>query len=207
MKLSVSILSIKDKMKENVKKLDKCDIDYFHIDVMDGKFVTNKTWNVDEVQEFIKNVNHELDVHLMVSDVDKYIDDFKLLKPKYITFHLESSDNIEYLIDKIHSLNIKAGIAINPDTDVSLLMPFLSKLDLVLIMSVKAGLGGQKFISSVTKKVEVLKQLQEKYNYVIEMDGGINDETIKYCKSDIVVVGSFITNGIYDEQINKLCLK
>ena len=204
MKLSVSILSIKDDLQKNIKKIDKCEIDYLHIDVMDGKFVSNKTWDISEVKEFTNNLNHKLDVHLMVNDVNKYIDDFKIIKPEYITFHCEIDDDINHLIDKIHSLNIKAGLAINPNTDISKIEPFLSKLDLVLVMSVYPGKGGQSFINEVTKKVDVLKQLQPKYNYVIEMDGGINDTTIKYCNSDIVVVGSFITRGIYDIQIDKL---
>jgi len=204
MEVSVSILSIKDNLQENIKKIDKCEIDYLHIDVMDGKFVSNKTCDISEVKEFTNNLNHKLDVHLMVNDVNKYIDDFKIIKPEYITFHCEIDDDINNLIDKIHSLNIKAGLAINPNTDISKIEPFLSKLDLVLVMSVYPGKGGQSFINEVTKKVDVLKQLQPKYNYVIEMDGGINDTTIKYCNSDIVVVGSFITRGIYDIQIDKL---
>ena len=207
MELGVSVLSIKDNFKENIKKLDACNFDYFHIDIMDGEFVENSTWNIDEVKEFTSNLNHPLDVHMMVSDVSKYIDDFSTIKPKFITFHYEATDNHKYYIDKIHSYGVKAGIAINPDTDINLITHLLNDVDLVLVMSVFPGYGGQKFIKDVVSKIQILKKLQKNYNFFIEVDGGITDETIKFCDTDIVVVGSFITGGNYEHQINALNMK
>lgn len=206
MKLSVSILSIKDNINNNVKILDNSNIDYFHLDIMDGNFVPNKTWNIEEIKTIINNHKHPLDIHLMVNDVNKYIDEFKILKPEFITFHYEAIDNIDETINKIHSLGVKAGISIKPNTDISLIEPYLSKIDLVLVMTVEPGFGGQLFMKEIITKLDKLKQLQLNNNYVIESDGGINDKTIKYCKNcDIIVVGSFITNSNdYKEQIKKL---
>lgn len=202
MELSISILSIKNNLEKNIKLLDKNKFNYFHIDIMDGKFVSNTTWNADKLEKI--SFSHPLDVHLMVKDVDKYCEEFSKLKPKIITFHYEAVEDHKKYIDKIHSYGIKAGIAINPDTDVDLIIPLLKYVDLVLVMSVYPGYGGQTFIKDVTKKISKLKELQKEYNYVIEIDGGVNDETIKYCDCNIVVVGSFITNGNYEKQIEKL---
>ena len=204
MELSVSILSIKESLEKNIKILDECNIDLLHIDIMDGKFTKNKTWDITKIKPVLEKTTHPLDIHLMVEDIYKYIEDFKVLNPKYLTFHIEATDNPKEIIDKIHTYNIKAGVAISPDTDVDALKDILEYADLILVMSVTPGLGGQEFISSVTTKMNYLKKIQSKYNFVIEVDGGINDKTIKQCNCDIVVVGSFITNGNYSLQIEKL---
>lgn len=201
MKISASILSIKDNIKENISKLTKTDIDYIHLDIMDGKFVSNITYSIDEVKEII-NYDKKLDVHLMVEDIKKYVDDFKCLNPEFITFHYETNYDIMSLISYIKSLNIKVGISIKPETDVRVLDKYLSFIDLVLVMSVTPGAGGQKFMESSIDKIKYLKD--KKGNYLISVDGGINDETIKLVDSDIVVAGSFITNGDYEENIKKL---
>lgn len=204
MKISASILSIKDNMKENILKLTNTDIDYIHLDIMDGKFVPNKTWNVDNVLEFI-NHDKPLDIHLMVDNVKEYIDEFKVLKPEYITFHLEASNDIMELINYLKSLNIKVGLSIKPNTKVSEIIKYLPFIDLVLIMSVEPGKGGQPFIESSIDKVNELNNLKSNHNFVIEIDGGINDEVIKRIDGvDIAVVGSFLTNGDYKENLRKL---
>lgn len=205
--ISVSILGIKDEIKNNVHLLDKQDIDYMHIDIMDGKFVSNKTWNIDEISDILDNTKVKKDVHLMVKDVKKYVDDFISLKPCYITFHYEAINNVLDMIKYIKSLNIKVGLSIKPNTKVEEIIPYLSYLDLVLVMSVEPGLGGQKFIENSVYKIDELYKLRNNYNYhyVIEVDGGINNVTSKLCKgADILVVGSFITNGNYEEQIRKI---
>ena len=205
--ISVSILGIKDEIKNNVHLLDKQDIDYMHIDIMDGKFVSNKTWNIDEISDILDNTKVKKDVHLMVKDVKKYVDDFISLKPCYITFHYEAINNVLDMIKYIKSLNIKVGLSIKPNTKVEEIIPYLSYLDLVLVMSVEPGLGGQKFIENSVYKINELYKLRNNYHYhyVIEVDGGINDVTSKLCKgADILVVGSFITNGNYEEQIRKI---
>lgn len=209
MKVSASFLSIKDNIKSNINVLDKSTIDYLHLDIMDGKFVQNKTFNIDEIRDLLSDTTKPKDVHLMVSDIKKYIDDFSTLNPEYITFHFEATYASEEIIEYIKSKNIKVGISINPHTSIESIISFLPLIDLILIMSVEPGQGGQSFIKEVVSKIDILKELREDnkdYNYVIEVDGGINDETIKLCSNaDIIVVGSFITDSNnYQEQIDKL---
>lgn len=202
MKISASFLSIKDNLKENIDLLTKCDIDYLHLDIMDGIFVKNKTWDISEIKNLI-NYNKPLDVHLMVSDVYKYVDEYKDLNPEFITFHYEVDLDIMDIINYIKKYNIKVGLSIKPNTKVDEIIPYLPYLDLILVMSVEPGEGGQKFIIDSVDKIKKLKEL--KGNYVIEVDGGINDSTIKYVSdADIVVVGSYITSGNYEERIKNL---
>lgn len=205
MKISASFLSIKDNIKENISKLTKTNIDYLHLDIMDGQFVKNKTYSIEEIKEII-NYDKKLDVHLMVLDIKKYIDDFKCLNPEFITFHYETNYDIMDLISYIKSLNIKVGISICPDTDVKVLDKYLKYIDLILIMSVVPGAGGQQFIENSIDKIDYLKneRIKNNYSYLISVDGGINDETIKLVNSDIAVSGSFITNGDYKENVEKL---
>lgn len=205
--ISASFLSIKDNIKENIKKLDNTSIDMLHVDIMDGIFVPNKTWNINEVNELLIDTKKKKDVHLMVNDVKKYIDDFKIIKPEYITFHYEAIDNIFDTIRYIKSLKTKVGLSIKPNTNIEDIKPYLKYLDLVLVMSVEPGKGGQKFIESSIDKIDYLynERINNNYRYLIEVDGGINDITSKLCnKADILVIGSFITNGNYQEQINKI---
>ncbi|MCM1371211.1 MAG: ribulose-phosphate 3-epimerase [Clostridium sp.] len=202
--LSVSILGVED-IKNKIKILDNLDVDYIHLDIMDGIFVNNKTWNINDIMPVLQNIKKPLDVHLMVKDVKKYIDDFKVLNPKFITFHLEVENDIKSLISYVKSLSIGVGIAINPSTSVDLLLPYLPFIDLVLVMSVEPGLGGQKFIETTIDKVNNLCEFKKKYNFLIEVDGGINNINIRKLNSDINVVGSYITKSDnYLEQINNL---
>ncbi len=195
MKISASFLTIDN--IDNVNKLVKCDIDYLHLDIMDGIFVDNK----NEVLE-VPHIK-PLDIHLMVSDVYKYIDKYKTLNPLYITFHYETGADILSVINYIKKFNIKVGLSIKPSTKVEEIIPYLPYLDLVLVMSVEPGKGGQSFIMNSIDKIKKLKEL--KGDYVIEVDGGINDNTIKYVSdADIVVVGSYITSGNYEERIKNL---
>ena len=207
MKISASILSIKENIKENINILTKTDIDYIHLDIMDGDFVNNKTFPIEEVKEFI-NDEKKLDVHLMVSDVKKYIDDFKCLNPEYITFHYETNCDIMGLISYIKSLNIKAGLSICPETNVEVLDKYLPYIDLILIMSVTPGAGGQKFMDSVIPKINELKKIRKENNldFIISIDGGINEETVDLVKDcDMVVSGSFVCmSDDYQKSINKL---
>lgn len=205
--ISASFLSIKENLKENIQKLDNTSIDMLHVDIMDGVFVPNKT-DSNEIKKVLNNTKKEKDVHLMVQDVKKYIDEFKLINPLYITFHYEAVDNVFDTIRYIKSLNIKVGMSIKPNTNLEDIIPYLKYLDLVLVMSVEPGRGGQTFINSSIDKINYLFELRKNnnYHYLIEVDGGINDITSKLCNNaDILVVGSFITNGNYEEQINKIC--
>jgi len=208
MKLSASFLSIKNNIKENILKLDKTTIDYLHLDIMDGEFVSNKTWSFEEINDLLKNTTKPYDVHLMVSDIYKYIEDYKKINPVYITFHYEATKDCLEIINYLKKHNIKAGMSIKPQTPISDIIPYLPHLDLILVMSVEPGAGGQDFIMSSIEKIKTLYQLRKdnNYHYVIEVDGGINAQTIKYCKmADIVVVGSYITNSDdYQSRIDEL---
>lgn len=208
MELSISILSIKDNIEEKIKMIDDLDINYIHLDIMDGKFVINKTRDFKSIYEDVKDLKKPLDVHLMVKDVKSYIDKYALLNPKFITFHLEAADNPKEIIEYIKSKNIKVGMSVKPNTDIEDLGPFLKDLDLILIMSVEPGRGGQEFIDDIEARIDELKLLKNAYNYsyLIEVDGGINDKTIYKClNADILVVGSFITcSNNYQDRINIL---
>lgn len=199
--ISVSILGINEDKVSNYIKLDNSICDYIHIDIMDNKFVSNYK---EYEEDYIFNKNK--DVHLMVEDVDYYIDKYKYLNPTYITFHIEVNQNIEYLINKIKSNGIKVGIAIKPDTDIELIKPYLNDIDLVLVMGVEPGLGGQKLLPNTSNRIDEFVNLRKNnnYKYVIEVDGGVNDETFKsVSNADIKVVGSYITkNTDYNKYID-----
>lgn len=198
MELSVSILGIKDDI-EKIKKIENSKTNYIHLDIMDGKFVDNKV-------DMLKKYNKPLDVHLMVEDVESYVDIYKTLEPVYITFHIETLKNPTDMINYLHSQNIKVGLSICPDTDVDILIPYLDKIDLVLVMSVNPGRGGQQFMDNSLLKIEKLYNLREQnhYHYKIEVDGGVNVNNKHLLnKCDIVVVGSYITKSIdYDTAID-----
>ena len=198
MKLALSVLQIKD--EEKLKSIKYLDVDYIHLDIMDGIFVPNKT---DDISDIIKTLGKPIDVHLMVSDVISYINKYALLHPEFITFHVEAVEDPIEIINYIKSKNIKAGISIKPNTSIDEIKDYLDLVDLVLVMSVEPGYGGQKYLDSATNKINELKAYNGKFK--IEVDGGINDETIKNVKScDMVVVGSYITNGDYETQIKKI---
>lgn len=206
MKIAVSFLGIKNNLTTNIKKLNQLDFDYFHFDIMDGNFVKNKSRTFLEDQEIAKLMKKKFDIHLMVSDVKAYIDQYQKLKPMWLTFHVEVRD-VDYLIDYLKSKNIKVGLSLKPKTKIEKLIPYLDRIDQVLIMSVEPGYGGQLFLKSAIKKIDYLYEYRQKHNlkYLIQVDGGINDKTIAYCKNaDIAVVGSFITNKNYQQQIELL---
>lgn len=190
--ISISILGIKENKQKYYKELDNTNCDFIHIDIMDNKFVPN-------INEYTEDYifNKPTDIHLMVKDVNTYIDKYKYLKPDYITFHLEVEQDINYLINKIKDLNIKVGISIKPNTDLDMIKPYLKDIDLVLVMSVEPGFGGQKFIENSTNRINELYNIRKEnnLNYIIEVDGGINDETITKCmNADLKVVGNYITS-------------
>lgn len=207
MKISASFLDIREPKNIEVTKLSKLDIDFIHLDVMDGIFVQNKTYSYDEFYNIVKDVVKPYDIHLMVSDVKKYIDEFSKFNPEYITFHYEAVSDASSVIKYIHDLGLKAGISIKPSTSITEIENILENVDLVLIMSVEPGKGGQIFIENSTNKINELynTRKEKKLKFVIEVDGGINNETIKKCNNaDICVVGSYITKQDYTEAIKKL---
>lgn len=208
MKVSVSILSNSIKPVDIVKKLDNTKADYIHIDIMDGKFVENKTWTVSEIKKITSCSKLPLDVHLMVENPSKYIEEFALLNTNYIAFHYEAVKDIDKMINEIKKYGLKVGIAINPETSEEVVFPYLSRIDEVLIMSVHPGKSGQSFIESTLDKIERLKNeiLRQNVKTIISVDGGINDETGSLCVQkgvDTLVSASYIHKDIVNN-INTL---
>ncbi len=208
MKISVSILDAVNRY-EAVEKLNDTNISYIHIDVMDGKLVNNIQFqDMDEIREISKISKFPLQVHLMVEDISSYLDRFYGLNIESITFHLETEQDILMNIDKVHDMGYRCGIAICPDTDIQLIYPYLDKIDMVLLMSVIPGRGGQSFILDTKDRIAMLKNYIDR-NYLsvlIEVDGGINDKTISFVRdADVAVVGSYIVKSDnYIERVNSL---
>lgn len=206
MRLKVSVSFIKNKYNNEFRTIydiNYTSADYIHVDIMDGKFVDNKNYDINDVVKFLDGNTKPLDVHLMCYDLEKYIVEYADLLPEFITFHLEATDKVNELIDMIHSYGIKCGISIKPDTSVSELSPYLDKIELVLVMSVEPGKGGQKFMPIAIDKITELRKLNK--NVIISVDGGINDETVKLVNSDMVVSGSYVCmSDSFEEAIEKL---
>lgn len=203
-KISTSILS-SDNRIECIKKLNNTNTDYIHIDTMDGVFVTNSQMSTEEIIKLEKYSKKPLDVHLMTEDPEKYIDKLQNKNIEFITIHIEINKDINKIIDKIKKFNYKVGLSIKPNTKIDTLLPYLDKIDLILVMSVEPGFGGQKFIPTTINKLKEIRNINK--DIIIEVDGGINDTTIKEIKeyTNIAVVGSYITkNNNYQNAINNL---
>ncbi len=199
--ISVSILSSEIKAEDIVKKLDNTKADFIHVDIMDGKFVDNKSWTFGEMKKISSYSHLPLDVHLMVEKPKKYIDDYALLNTSTITFHYEAVKDIEELIEYTKNYGLKVGIAINPDTDVKVLFPYLKEIDEVIIMSVYPGRSGQSFIENSVNKIKELREEIDKVGSktIINVDGGINNETGLLCKeagAHMLVSASYIHKDI-----------
>lgn len=205
MLVSVSVLSCYDRLINAIKKVNESKADYLHIDVMDGKFVDNKKFPLEVVKDVLSISKKPLDIHLMVDNIET-VKEYANLKPEYLTFHVEIIEDYE-IIDYIKSLGIKVGLAINPETNIDELIPYIDDIDLVLFMSVEPGQGGQTFKEEVIEKIKRLKESAPD-DLMISVDGGVNNKTISLCKyagCDMVVSGSYITNSDdYNEKINEL---
>ena len=200
MELAVSILGIIND-QEKINQLDLDTIKYIHLDVMDGVFVTNQKQPENNI-----SYPKPVDIHLMAYDIKEYLEYYKNLNVHNVTFHFEIG-NVPENIDLIKSYGIKVGMAINPNTNVFDVLPYLDKIDLLLIMSVAPGYGGQVFLDDTIDKINYFEKYRRENNlkYKIEVDGGINDKVIKKLNADIVVVGNYITaSDNYNDQIAKL---
>lgn len=206
-KVSVSILSC-DSVLDDLEELDETDVDYIHVDSMDGKFVDNKNNPYHYLKEFCKYSKKPLDVHLMEIDPRHSIEKYASLNTEMITIHLEIQEDISSLLNLIHSYGIKAGLAISPDTDIELLDPYFDEIDLILVMSVYPGYGGQKFIASTVDKVKQIKKkfIKQKKDILISVDGGVAlDEKLILPDADILVSGSYIVkSSSYQDKITSL---
>lgn len=204
MKVSVSVLKEKNNVKEVIKKLNDSKCDFIHLDILDNSFVNEKSFDISMFNDI--EFNKKLDVHLMSSNLDTQIKNFSKLNPEYIIIHEEVGNTLKY-INQIKKYGIKAGITINPETDIEKIYPYLEVVDLIMILGVKPGKSGQAFILDVISKLQELREIQDRYNFLIEVDGGINNQTIQYVKNyvDIIVSGSFITDSNdYNKQIEIL---
>ena len=187
-------------LKQEIDKIEAAQ--WIHYDVMDGHFVPNISFGYSILKDISKVTDKYLDVHLMISDPFKYVDNFIASNASLIVFHYEAveKNEIDKLIKHIKNNNVDVGIAIKPDTCQDVLKPFLSQLDLVLVMSVEPGFGGQTFNHSAIEKISKLAKLREEnnYHYLIEVDGGINESTAKLCRQagvDVLVAGSYVFNS------------
>ena len=205
MNIAVSILSSSYDLEETIKRINNLNVKYFHIDVMDGLFVKNQV----NPFEYIKYCDKPLNVHLMVEDPFRYITEYASLnKTDMIIFQVEIDENIDELLDYIHSFKIKAGLAIKPGTDITEISPYLEKLEEVLVMSVEPGAGGQEFMPAAYEKIDMLYNIREKRNlhFQIGVDGGVNASNFKSLnKVDIIAVGSYICKSEdYQKQLDNL---
>ena len=204
-KISTSILSSKNR-KESIIKLNNTNTDYLHIDVMDGKFVPNYQFEVDEINNLISLSEKKIDIHLMVENPEEYLEKINHSNNiEFITIHIEINKDIKNIINKIKNKGYKIGLSIKPNTDIALLKPYIDEIDLILVMSVEPGYGGQEFIPNTINRIKEIRNLKE--NIIIEVDGGIKDNNINLLKenTDIAVVGSYIINqDNYNKAINIL---
>ena len=185
------------KLEDEISMVNNSKADWFHIDVMDGVFVPNISFGTPIMKVLKKSAKKPLDVHLMIVNPDKYLEKFAELGSSVLTVHAEACTHLHRTVQKIKSLKMKAGVAINPHTPVSFLESIINNIDLVCLMSVNPGFGGQSFIENTFQKVEDLKSLIDKKNskVIIEIDGGVTSENAKKLVdkgADVLVAGSFV---------------
>ena len=193
--ISPSILSADfSQLGNEIKRLEEGGADMIHVDVMDGHFVPNLTIGPPVIKALKKHCSIKFDVHLMIAPVHRYIQAYSDAGADIITIHPEATDNLENSILKIKSLNKKVGVSLNPESKIDLIRDYLEKIDLVLIMSVNPGFGGQKFMPEVLNKVKELKEIQsqDNMNFDIEIDGGINFDN---CQSAIEAGANILVSG------------
>lgn len=205
-KIAPSLLSADfSRLKEEVIAIEKAGATHLHLDVMDGDFVPNITFGSLVIKAIRPYTTLIFDIHVMVSNPERYIKDFVDAGADSITIHLEATKHLDRAVELIKSYGVKASVAINPATPIIMLEDIVDKLDMVLIMSVNPGFGGQKFIDGAVRKI---RELRKKYpNLDIQVDGGINDSTAKLVKeagANILVAGSYVFSGDYKERIDSL---
>ena len=196
------------KLGEEIETIDNAGAEYIHVDVMDGMFVPSISYGMPVIKSIRKSTGKVFDVHLMISEPIRYIADFAASGADMITVHVEACSDVVATIEKIREYKLKVGITLNPDTPVSAIKPYLNRVDMVLIMSVNPGFGGQKFITSSVDKIKEVKRLRDELNlsYDIEVDGGINIDnlaTVLEAGANVIVAGSAIFRGDAAENVKK----
>ena len=184
-------------LQRDIEMVNNSEADWFHLDIMDGVFVPNISYGMPVIKTVKKHAKKPLDVHLMIVDPDRYVDDFQKAGADILTVHYETCNHLHRTVQNIKSKGMKAGVSLNPHSPVHLLKDIIADLDLVLIMSVNPGFGGQKFIPNAINKVKELKQLinDTNSNALIEVDGGVdntNAKTLVEAGCDVLVAGSYI---------------
>ncbi len=184
-------------LEQEIKRMNDSEADWFHLDIMDGLFVPNITFGMPVIKQIKKHAKKPLDVHLMIVQPERYIDEFKKAGADILTVHYEACTHLHRTVQQIKDAGMKAGVSLNPHTSVALLEDILNDVDMVLLMSVNPGFGGQKFIENTYKKIKQLKALVEKNkaDILIEIDGGVDANNAKKLietGADVLVAGSFV---------------